>query len=141
MREAFQAESFLRDHLFRAFKRLADFYAFNVSGTKDTPDITPKANFERLASQTWLTRMDHNHLRITRIIRCLRILYLEEVAEAFFDALKANSGNRVSPRSVMYWQRAATRPLHLPPSEDDEGADGISWLREDSSSMAGENED
>lgn len=30
----------------------------------------------------------------------------------------------------MYWQRAAERPLHLPPDEADENAKGVEWLRE-----------
>lgn len=69
VQQAFEQDDKLREQLFKAFKRLANFYAFDVSGPKESPTLTPKKHFKRLASETWLTRMDHNHLRITRIIR------------------------------------------------------------------------
>ena len=107
---------------------MADFYAFKVEGDETAPVLQPKADFKKLAQNTWLTRVDHNHLRISRIIRCLRVLGLEEAAQAFHQVLQDNAEG-VSSRSLMYWERAATRPLHLPPSEDNENAKGISWLK------------
>ncbi|KXS94801.1 hypothetical protein AC578_4054 [Pseudocercospora eumusae] len=131
VRDAFAQDEFLRERLFTAFKRMADFYAFDVTGSKDDPKFSPKAqNFKRLAGNSWLTSMDHNHLRITRIIRCLRILGLGPVAQGFYEALKQHEEGRVSRRSLMYWQRAAERPLYLPPEESNEEATGIAWLRE-----------
>jgi hypothetical protein len=63
------------------------------------------------------------------IPRSLRILGLEPVASAFHEALVQNSTG-VSDRSLMYWERAARRPLHLAPDEDDESAEGVDFLRE-----------
>ncbi|EME84152.1 uncharacterized protein MYCFIDRAFT_195285 [Pseudocercospora fijiensis CIRAD86] len=131
VRDAFAQDEDLREQLFTAFKRMADFYAFDLTGTKDVPKISPKAdNFKKLASNSWLTSMDHNHLRITRIIRCLRVLGLEPVARGFYEALKKYEEGRVSRRSLMYWQRAAERPLHLPPDESNDDAAGVAWLRD-----------
>ncbi|CAK1364731.1 unnamed protein product [Cercospora beticola] len=134
VRDAFLQQELLRSNLFRAFARMASFYAFDVSGTKEAPTLQPKENFVKLARQTWLTRMDHNHLRITRVIRCMRILGLETAATNFYDALRANEGGKVSERSLMYWERAVRRPLHLPPDEPNEDAMGVEWLREDDAS-------
>ncbi|KXT00675.1 hypothetical protein AC579_9543 [Pseudocercospora musae] len=131
VRDLFAENEDLRERLFAAFKRMADFYAFDLTGSKDDSKFSPKAkNFKRLASNSWLTSMDHNHLRITRIIRCLRILGLGPVAKGFHEALKQQEEGRVSRRSLMYWQRAAERPLHLPPDESNDGATGIVWLKE-----------
>ena len=47
------------------------------SSSDDHIDIAPSATFKRAASQTWMCRFDHNHLRISRIIRCLRVLGLD----------------------------------------------------------------
>lgn len=73
-----------------------------------------------------------NHLRITRVIRSLRVLGLEAHAAAFYDAiLKVDEDfpKRISPRSMMYWRRAVERPLHLAPDEDDdESSDGPDFL-------------
>jgi hypothetical protein len=84
----------------------------------------------RTASKNWAGYMDHNHLRITRIIRCLRVLGLQRESEAFFTALKDVAEDpkiRISNRSVEYWTRAAELPLHIPPSEGD---DECEWLKE-----------
>jgi hypothetical protein len=53
------------------------------------------------------------------------VLGLEAHAAAFYDAvLKVDEDfqNRISQRSMMYWKRAATRPLYLAPDEDDDDA-------------------
>lgn len=80
-------------------------------------------NYLRQA-QNWVRRYDHNHLRITRIIRSLRVLGLEQEAQVFFHACESiakSSGNRDRPsdRSVLFWTRAAIRPLNIAPGVDD----------------------
>jgi hypothetical protein len=58
----------------------------------------------------WLVASDHNHLRITRILRCLALLVNRPRAEAFRDAIEARvaaAGNPVNPQSRDYWRRAA----------------------------------
>lgn len=59
--------------------------------------------------------MDHNHLRITRIIRSLRVLGLEAEALAFYKALEETTPLHVSKRSREYWRRAAERSLNIRP--------------------------
>ncbi|CAK4030315.1 opioid growth factor receptor region [Lecanosticta acicola] len=126
---AFQEDPTLRARLFEAFKRMASFYGFDLTGSEKDPVLTPKENFKKLAGQTWLTHFDHNHLRITRIIRCLRVLSLEKVATAFFESLEAYAGNKVNAKSRDVWRKAAKRPLNMRPDRDD--AIGIKWLYEE----------
>ena len=79
------------------------------------------------ASRNWAVRMDHNHLRITRILRCLRVLGLQKECDAFFAALKRvydDPSISIGPRSLEFWTRAVERPLYMAP--DDEECD---WLR------------
>ena len=57
----------------------------------------------------WLKSADHNHLRITRIIRALRRLSGDEAADAFRAAILAKvdaTGAPVSARSRGYWATA-----------------------------------
>ena len=57
----------------------------------------------------WLAPHDHNHLRITRIIRSLRLLRGGEHADAFRDAVLARveaTGAPVNARSRGYWTTA-----------------------------------
>ena len=72
----------------RAAARMAEFYA---------------------RSAHWLRQADHNHLRITRIIRSLRLLVGEEDADAFkrliLDLVRA-SGAQINPTTLRYWEQA-----------------------------------
>lgn len=105
------------------------FYGFRIDSEADAVTLHRDARIWKRNSSDWVTRFDHNHLRITRILRSLRVLGLEEEANAFYVALLDDEiSGKVSPKSRMYWKRAARRALHLPPDEDDDDAEGIKWL-------------
>lgn len=85
---------------------------------------------------------NHNHLRITRIIRSLRILGLGDVATKFFAALhdinEEVPGQMVIPKNVAYWASAATQRLWKKPDPDwDADKDGdddppdVEWLHDE----------
>lgn len=79
-------------------------------------------------SRNWAVRFDHNHLRITRILRCLRVLGLQQQCDAFYAALQhvfVDPAIRINERSMIYWKRAATRSLYIAPDDDK-----IEWLKE-----------
>ena len=113
---------------------MLEYYGFTFS-TSDSDGgdgkIVPAQHFSEKSKFSWRRSMDHNHLRLTRIIRCLRVLSCEEAAQALYGALVENDTcNVVSRSSKMFWGRAAHRPLWLPPDEPDDDAEGIRWLRE-----------
>lgn len=61
------------------------------------------------ATHDWLMPNDHNHLRITRIIRSLRLLVGDEQADAFRAAILSRveaTRAPVSARSRGYWMTA-----------------------------------
>jgi len=61
------------------------------------------------ATHDWLMANDHNHLRITRIIRSLRLLVGDDQADAFRAAILARveaTRAPISPRSSGYWTTA-----------------------------------
>jgi hypothetical protein len=137
IRAAFLAQPELRASLRGALERMLTFYGLRFSDSDDGDDtgreiVTRGANFG-VNSRNWVTRFDHNHLRMTRILRSLRVLGLGDEAAALYGFLLTDEEvtETVSPRSQMYWRRAAERDLHLPPDEEDEDAEGIAWLRED----------
>lgn len=74
-------------NLTAAAERLQDFYA---------------------QTHGWRATFDHNHLRITRIIRSLRLLRGDAAADAFRDGVLALLGDKplVNPRSLDFWKRA-----------------------------------
>ena len=60
------------------------------------------------ATDHWLAVHDHNHLRITRIIRSLRLLAGDAEADSFRAAMtaRAEAEGRVNARSLDYWASA-----------------------------------
>ncbi|QIX01107.1 hypothetical protein AMS68_006624 [Peltaster fructicola] len=131
--EAFRQRPELRSSFSKAFDRICTFYGLKCEAGPDSNGalrVVRASDFDE-AKGVWLSRFNHNHLRITRILRSLRVLGLSEQAAAYHAFLQTDSEviARVSPTSRMYWKRAAERALRLPPDEDDDEAEGIEWLR------------
>lgn len=77
-----------------------------------------RANLERSANwylgflrrnNHWIKAYDHNHLRITRVIKSIRLLISEKDADmfksAFYETL-GSSENKIDPKAKMFWDRA-----------------------------------
>jgi hypothetical protein len=59
------------------------------------------------ATDHWLTRFDHNHLRITRIIKSLRLIAGDEDAVRFRDAIMMLSqAAPIDARARQFWAQA-----------------------------------
>lgn len=54
----------------------------------------------------WLRKDDHNHLRITRILRSVTLLSTEENARDFYDFImrRVDNAKPVSDESLEYWK-------------------------------------
>ncbi|KAI1339756.1 opioid growth factor receptor conserved region-domain-containing protein [Xylariaceae sp. FL0016] len=125
----FRQSKSLQDNLRRAFERMLAFYGFNVKWQQEQPGICTVSMETEMASKPnlkrWVCPMDHNHLRITRILRSLRVLGLEEEARAYFNALRDvyDKTGRIGSTSMRFWTRAAELPLHTAPDGTE-----IDWL-------------
>jgi opioid growth factor receptor-like protein len=88
--EEFRARPDLQEKLLFSFTRMMNFYGLEVrSGERVT--ITRAPNFAAKAT-VWLSPGNHNHLRITRILRCLTVLGLEPEAGALELARTGHMG-------------------------------------------------
>ncbi len=105
----FAADASLRDAVARAFARMLKSYGFQLRTVDGRPEITPSADWSR-RSATWLTRGNHNMLRITRILKSLRLLGHPESADAFFTALRAvyrtNAAGVIGATTFSFWTSA-----------------------------------
>jgi len=56
----------------------------------------------------WNTRHDHNQLRITRVIECLRLLVSHEEADNFYNNVLEliEDNNQVNTRTLNFWSNA-----------------------------------
>ena len=104
----FHEDEKLRRELRAALDRMLEFFGF----TRQQSVILPGPNFPERAAN-WLTPGNHNHLRLTRMMRSMRILGLETETQALWQALQAvyateAGGNSISQRTYNFWTRAAT---------------------------------
>jgi hypothetical protein len=111
--DEFRSRPDLREKMRGSFLRMLTFYGLEMVGFPG-PVVRPSPYFAQ-RSENWLTENNHNHLRITRILRSLRILGLKAEALAFFDCLAAiynaeagNSSPRISDETCRFWRSAAT---------------------------------
>jgi hypothetical protein len=95
-----------------SFVRMLLFYGFT---RKEGPPLrVVRASSFADRAQVWLSCMNHNHLRITRILKSLKLLGLDEQADAFFGCLQelykeesARERPRISPETFGFWADAA----------------------------------
>ncbi|HZV77721.1 MAG TPA: opioid growth factor receptor-related protein [Candidatus Babeliales bacterium] len=104
---AFRTRPELRAALRRSLDRMLAFYGFQWSGER----IVKSASF--LERSQWLSPGNHNHLRLTRILRALYLLGEESAAQALFDALsdiyreeRQTGRNRISDTTFAFWSNA-----------------------------------
>lgn len=108
---AFQAQTELRARLRASFERMLCFYGFELhAGPPLAVALGPRF---AVRAREWVTAGNHNHLRITRILKCLSTLGLGEEARAFFAALSeifrtesAKSRPGISSVTFDFWRRA-----------------------------------
>jgi hypothetical protein len=111
--QEFRTRADLQEKLRVSFLRMINFYGLEAhSGEQIT--VTRAPNFAAKAT-VWLSPGNHNHLRITRILRCLSLLGLEAEANAFFDCLSESYEDEqkkpmpaISDETMLYWREAAS---------------------------------
>jgi hypothetical protein len=109
--QEFRTRHDLQDRLRVSFLRMMNFYGLETRfGKKIT--VTRAPNFATNATG-WLSPSNHNHLRITRILRCLTVLGLEVEAKAFFGCLSEIYEDEqtkpipaISDETRLYWKEA-----------------------------------
>ena len=105
--DEFRARPELRASLRRSLDRMLAFYGLAWSGGR----IVKSAAFP--GSSGWLSARNHNHLRLTRILRSLCVLGESRAADALLERLSAvydedrRSGERhLSEQTLSFWKSA-----------------------------------
>lgn len=103
---AFHQDAELRANLRRSLDLMLGFYG--LERTEDGKGIRPAESFV-LRAVNWLAPGDHNYLRLTRILKCLRALGLPEDALALFACLEDlyhRYPREIGEETFAYWQDA-----------------------------------
>jgi len=99
----------MQDRLRQAFQRMLRFYGLRQTVTSTGITIERAPDFAARA-QNWLWPMNHNHLRLTRILRSTLLLGLGAESKALFHALNAiyrEYPDRIPARTHAFWSSAA----------------------------------
>lgn len=93
----------LRAQQKKSFERMLNFFGLRAVGPEihDALDLNER-------SHPWLRRFDHNHRRISRIIRSLYLCHQVELAESFREAVVriGQQQGEVSEATVTFWREA-----------------------------------
>ena len=113
--QEFRTRPELQEKVRVSFLRMLRFYGFEFQAGEQV-SVIRSTNFAAKAA-TWLSPGNHNHLRITRILRCLNLLGLQAEAEAFYKCLseiyegeQSKPAPAISHETARFWKRAVGVP-------------------------------
>lgn len=99
----------LRNNLVTSLKLMLGFYGLSCQESQDgTIEIKIDKSFAE-RKKVWVHWGNHNHLRITRILKCLCLLRLKEYAQAFFKCLEEIyhlEKGEITKLTFSHWQDA-----------------------------------
>lgn len=105
---AFAESEDLRGNLLASLAVMLRFYGLEQLPGPEGVRIGRAADFPA-RSAVWLTPFNHNFLRLTRILRCLRLLGRDRHASALFDCLQAiyrEHPTIIDEETLRYWLAA-----------------------------------
>lgn len=106
----FRSDPLLRDHLRAAFERMLRFLGLRLSDG----EVVKGPDWDTRKGE-WFTAPTHNSLRVTRIIRSLRLLGLDAEAQALHRGLVALCSSEpdagVGATARRFWREAAEGPV------------------------------
>ena len=97
-----------KQKLLLSLARLIDFYGFMATWEGGTYQIVKSKDFQQ-KSRNWLTKYNHNFLRITRILKSLVLLGGEKHSRALLTALEEvykDNPKIIGEETLNYWRDA-----------------------------------
>lgn len=108
--DVFRRSASLKMSLRRSLLLMLDFYGLQLSELANGTIHIKRAHDFTTKSHNWLTRGNHNYLRLTRIIRSTKMLGLEACSFALFECLAQiyeEYPEAISAETFRHWKRAA----------------------------------
>ncbi|MFE1746394.1 opioid growth factor receptor-related protein [Coleofasciculus sp. H7-2] len=107
--QAFRTDALLKTRLQKSFKIMLRFYGLKCNeGNINNIQITKSDKYQD-RKRTWIEPLNHNYLRIARILKCLTTLGLENYAQAFFkclDNIYSEDSQKIGSDTYAFWKRA-----------------------------------
>lgn len=102
----FQDTPDLQEKVKLSLIKFLDFLGLELKEENDQvliADIIPTE--DRSHPQLWMKSFNHNMLRVTRVLKCLRLVGLDKYALALFDALRRHR-DKFSLNTFTHWTQA-----------------------------------
>ena len=103
----FQSDQGLKDRVKKSFVRFLDFLGLEL--IDDEVHVVPVSE-NNPNPQWWTQAFNHNMLRVTRILKCLRLTGNEHYAFSLYNALMTIQ-ERFTSNTLNYWEQAINLPL------------------------------
>jgi hypothetical protein len=134
--DAFASSPELRTQMLRSFHLMLDFYGFRVDYYNSAAAVERDDRIWETRKAYWWRESDHNHRRISRILRSMRLLGCEREANAFYAGLeKVLAGQKGGPgrTSRRFWRSAVEGKLW----EETDGGSVLLEIADDGDEVAG----
>lgn len=107
--QEFLTNTILRIHLLKSLKVMLGFYGLECLNPDSENIEISRSDVYSERKQEWINLGNHNYLRLTRILTCLKLLGLENYAEALFECLEKiykEESRRIGSETFNYWKNA-----------------------------------
>lgn len=104
--QAFHTSTDLRQNLLKSLTLMLKFYGLQGCEDNNGRFVVTKSEGYLDRKQEWICIMNHNYLRITRILKCLMVLGLESYAQAFYYCLEQiyrEESRHIGGKTFQYW--------------------------------------
>ena len=105
--QAFRTEPALRQNALKSFGLLLNFYGFELKEIDGKFSVSRGSNYGS-RTRNWLSPYNHNFLRITRILKFLKLIGEDLLASAFFKSLEQvyQESPVIVGKSYDFWRSA-----------------------------------
>lgn len=107
--QAFHSHTALQQNLVRSLDVMLHFYGFQRQIRQDGTTIVVESEDYLSRKDEWMCPLDHNYLRITRILKCLTVFGLKDEAIAWYKCLRQlyeKDSDAVGAETFQYWTKA-----------------------------------
>ena len=111
--EEFKNNDELKKNLIKSFVVILNFWGFDIDVHGDNISINKSEEYE-YKSKNWQTYMNHNFLRITRVIHCLNDLGFRDLAKQFYNIMieiALDNPKKINANSMVYWRNAMIKNM------------------------------
>ncbi|EKU96239.1 opioid growth factor receptor family protein [Leptolyngbya sp. PCC 7375] len=107
--QAFRENPHLQKNLLQSFSVMLHFYGLAISRDEQGKVVVEKSENYPDRKQEWVNMLNHNYLRITRILKCLIAFGFIQEAHAFYECLQKiyrEDSDQIGGETFQYWTGA-----------------------------------